>query len=143
MRISKTIFTLLLCLLLLPLGGCSRHSTGDSPAPLRIVTEIDINFVDGPLHCRRHYNQDAKMSQVLAYLRQIDPYGKPEEDPALADGSLFQISLTYSDGSKKVYEQKADRYLRLDDGPWETIDPSKAEALGQLLGTLPSDLEEI
>ena len=83
------------------------------------------------------------MSQVLAYLRQIDPYGKPEEDPVLADGSLFQISLTYSDGSKKVYEQKADRYLRLDDGPWETIDPSKAEALGQLLGTLPSDLEEI
>ena len=143
MRISKTIFILLICLILLPLGGCSRHSTGDSPTALRVVTEIDITFVDGPIHCRRHYHNDDKMSQVLTYLRQIAPYGTPQEDPDLTAGSLFQISLTYSDGSKKVYEQKADRYLRLDGGPWENIDPSKAEALGQLLGTLPSDLEEL
>ena len=143
MRITKRVFAILLCLVLLPLGGCSRHSTGDSPAALRVVTEIDITFEDGPLHCRRHYHNDEKMSQVLSYLRQISPYGKPQEDPTLADGSLFQISLTYSDGSKKVYEQKADRFLRLDGGPWENIDPSKAEALGQLLGTLPSDLEEL
>ena len=143
MRITKFIFVLLICLFLLPLGGCSRHSTGDSPGAHRVVTEIDITFEDGPIHCRRHYHDDEKMSQILTYLRQIDPYGKPQEDPALADGSLFQISLTYSDGSKKVYEQKADRFLRLDNGPWENIDPAKAEALGQLLGTLPSDLEEI
>ena len=143
MRISKCIFALLLSLVVLSLAGCSRHAGGDPPAPLRVVTEIEITFEDGPLHCRRHYTQDEKMSQILAYLRQIDPYGTPQEDPLLTDGSLFQISLTYSDGSKKIYEQKGDRFLRQDGGPWENINPAKAEALGQLLGTLPSDHEEL
>ncbi len=143
MRISKRLFAVLLCFFMLPLGGCSRHSTGDSPSALRVVTEIDIAYKNGPLHCRRHYHKDEKMAQILSYLRQISPYGRPQEDPELTDGSLFQISLTYSDGSKKIYEQKADSYLRVNGGPWENIDPQKAETLSQLLGTLPSDLEEI
>ncbi len=143
MRITKRIFVLLLCIFLIPLGGCSRHFSSDSASALRVVTEINITYEDGPLHCRRHYHNDEKMSQVLHYLRQIGPYGSPKEDPLTADGSLFQIALTYSDGSVRVYEQKGNRFLRLDGGPWENIDPQKAEALSLLLGTLPSDLEEI
>ncbi len=142
MKVKLTAF--FLCLLfLLPLGGCSRHSTGDSPSPLRVVTKIDIAFENGPIHCRRHYYENEKMSQILGYLRRIDTYGAAHEDPQSSDGSLFQITLSYSDGSTRIYEQKSDRFLRMDHGPWKNIDPSKAEELSLLLGKLDSDPEEI
>ena len=128
---------------ILPLGGCSRHSSGDSAAPLRVVTKIDISYKNGPIHCQRHYNDSDKMTHVLNYLRLIDPYGTPEEDPETSVGSLFHIELTYSDGSTKVYQQKSDRYMRIDNGPWKSINPAKAEGLSLLLGQLKSDLEEI
>ena len=146
MRTKNKIYALILSLFLffiLPLGGCSRHSSGDSASPLRVVTKIDISYENGPIHCRRHYHDSDKMTQVLNYLRLIDPYGTPPEDPDAATGSLFQIKLTYSDGSTKVYLQKADRYMRIDNGPWKTINPAKAEELSLLLGQLDSDLEEI
>lgn len=142
---SKKIMLILSLLLIfiLPLSGCSRHSTGDSAASLRVVVKIDVSYKNGPIHCQRHYNDSDKMTQVLNYLRLIDPYGTPQENPDAAVGSLFHIKLTYSDGSTKVYQQKSDRYMRIDDGPWKTINPSKAEELSLLLGQLESDLEEI
>ena len=133
----------LLLFFMLPLGGCSRHSSGDSNTPLRVVTKIDISYHNGPLHCRRHYHDSNKMTQVLNYLRLIDPYGPPAEDPDTAQGSLFHIQLTYSDGSTKIYQQKSDRYMRINNEPWKSINPAKAEALSLLLGQLESDPEEI
>lgn len=141
-KIITFIFSLLL-IFILPLNGCSRHSSGDSNAPLRVVTKIDISYQNGPIHSRRHYNHSDKMTLVLNYLRLIDPYGSPQEDPDTAVGSLFHIQLSYSDGSTKVYQQKSDRYMRIDDGPWKTINPAKAEELSLLLGQLPSDPEQI
>ncbi len=142
MREKRLLLAMIVCLLL-PLGGCSRRSVTDIRRPLRVVTQIDIVFENGPLFCRRHYSDNGKMTQVLNYLRRIDPYGTPQEDPDSAGGSLFQIRLTYSDGSHKLYQQRSDRFLRQDDGPWKIIDPRKAESLSLLLGRLDSDPQEI
>ena len=79
------------------------------------------------------------MRAILNYLRWIDPYGKPEEDPEKVSGSDFQIVVTYSDGCQKTYIQKADRFLLEDGYGWRRIDPARAVTLSQILGKMQSD----
>ena len=113
--------------------------TRPAETPVRVVTHIDITYENGSIQTQRHYEDDKKMNQVLNYLRLIDPYGRPAVDPEIIKGSQFHIELAYSDGSSKVYRQKADRYMQIDGGDWKTIDPARAEELSLLLGQLESD----
>ena len=78
---------------------------------------------------------------LLLYIAQqlIRPYGTPPEDPETVDGSLFRITLSHSDGSTKIYEQKADRYLKAHGKNWQCISSQKALELSILLGQLESD----
>ena len=123
------------------LGGCSRLETLP-PSVCRVVTGVSVDFENRGLRARRNYTAAEKMQQVLNYLRIIDPYGNPEEDPEAAGGSSFRITLTYSDGHQKVYLQKSDRFMKTDDGVWKKIDPDRAVELGRILGRMESDLSQ-
>ena len=139
MKKSRGIVALLMLLCLL-MGGCSRHGDLPSEPPqCRVVTGIRVTFEDGPLKMERHYTASEKMRAILNYLRWIDPYGRPEEDPETVSGGSFQIVLTYSDGCEKTYVQKADRYLMEDGQDWKRIDPTRALTLSQMLGQMASD----
>ena len=118
------------------LTGCSR---AQSPDKCRIVTGIRVAFEDGPLHTQRQYTTSSKVRAILNYLRWLDPYGRPEEDPETVSGSSFRITLQYSDGCEKHYVQKADRFLLEDGKPWRRIDPTRAQTLSQILGKMASD----
>ena len=107
--------------------------------PVRVVTQINITYENGAIRTQRHYEDAEKMTQVLNYLRLIDPYGRPAVDPEIVGGSQFYIELAYSDGTSKVYRQKADRYMQIDGGDWKTIDPARAEELSLILGQMESD----
>ena len=120
------------------LSGCSRLETL-SPSVCRVVTGISVDFENRGLRASRNYTAAEKMQQVLNYLRIIDPYGNPEEDPETAEGSSFRITLSYSDGHRKVYLQKSDRFMKTDNGSWKKIDPDRALELGRILGQLESD----
>ena len=126
----------LLCSLV---GGCMHFVTRPAEAPVRVVTHINITYENGNIHTQRHYQDATKMTQVLNYLRLIDPYGRPAVDPEIVGGSQFYIELAYSDGTNKVYRQKADRYMQIDGGDWKIIDPARAEELSLLLGQMESD----
>ena len=118
--------------------GCNRQG-GSESSPLRVVTAVSVFYSNGPINAQRHYTSDAKMQKILDYLRLINPYGTPDEDPETAVGSDFHIVLSYSDGYQKFYRQKSDRYLQNTDGRWQKIDPTKAEELARLVGQLESD----
>ncbi len=79
------------------------------------------------------------MRAVLNYLRWIDPYGLPQEDPETAEGSSFRIILSYSDGREKQILQKADRYLWEEGKNWRAIDPEEGAALLQIVSGMTSD----
>ena len=129
----------LLSLLCAAFSGCMHFVSKPEETPVRVVTHIDITYENGSIHTERHYRDASKMRHVLNYLRLIDPYGSPAVDPEIIKGSHFYIELGYSDGSSKVYRQKADRYMQIDGGEWKTIDPARAEELSLLLGQLESD----
>ena len=140
MKLAKGLCLIFVIVLLCSLvGGCMHFVIRTEPAPVRVVTHIDITYENGTIQTQRHYEDAGKMKQVLNYLRLIDPYGRPAVDPEIVGGSHFHIELAYSDGSSKVYRQKADRYMQIDGGDWKTIDPTRAEELSLLLGQMESD----
>lgn len=140
MKLTKGLCLIFVIVLLCSLvGGCMHFVIRTEPAPVRVVTHIDITYENGTIQTQRHYEDAGKMKQVLNYLRLIDPYGRPAVDPEIVGGSHFHIELAYSDGSSKVYRQKADRYMQIDGGDWKTIDPTRAEELSLLLGQMESD----
>ena len=119
------------------LWGCSRRDAPQNAGP--VVTRIAVTCQNGPVQTQRSYTSPVKMRAILNYLRWIDPYGVPQEDPEQVDGTLFRIVMIFSDGSEKVYLQKADRYMQIDGAPWKTVDPQKALTLSQILGQMKSD----
>ena len=137
MRKGHRVFLILFTAFFL-LSGCSRLEAS-APSVCRVVTGITVDFENRGLRANRNYTAAKKMQQVLNYLRIIDPYGSPEEDPENVEGSSFRITLSYSDGHQKVYLQKSDRFMKTDNGNWKKIDPDRALELGRILGRLESD----
>ena len=131
---------LLGCLLALAFCcGCCPVMPKAGDAPYRIVTRIDVFYENGNLATQRQIYQEEKMRPILDYLRYLDPYGVPQEDPATVAGSDCFITLYYSDGSQCIYQQRADLYFRKDGGPWKRVDPTKAMELKMLLWMIPGD----
>lgn len=126
-------------LVLLLLTGCCRILWDKDPAPYRVVTEVHVVYENGALDARRQFFQEGSIRQILDYLRFVDPYGTPQEDPEQTEGRNYYITLVYSDGSTRIYQQRADRYMRIDGGPWRQIDPQKALILSGLFGMMPGD----
>ena len=129
----------ILALMALFCSGCRRQEPVSTQPVHRVVTGIDITYQNGPLFAKRSYTNNKKMEVILHYLRFIDPYGTPQEIPEQVKGSEFHILLTYSDGSKRLYRQRADRYL-MKDGNWKCIDPKKAQELSRILSQMESDI---
>ena len=120
------------------LAGC-RSTPEPTESVCRVVTQISITYDNGPMHIRREYSSTEKMRAILHYLRWIDPYGTPSEDPEMAQGSTFRIVVLCANGSEKIYLQKADRFMQVDGAPWKTIDPERAITLSQMVGEMESD----
>ena len=130
-----------ICILILPLmlTGCCRILWQKDRVPYRIITQVRIVYHNENLETQRDFYREENIRHILDYLRYVDPYGIPREDPEQATGRIFYITLIYSDGSGCIYEQRADQYLRVDGGEWKRIDPQKALYLSGLFSMMPSD----
>ena len=121
------------------LSGCGNRAPDSSQPQCRVVTGITVTYENGTARAEKYFTASNKMRAILNYLRWIDPYGAPEEDPETVTGSSFRITLEYSDGCQKDYLQKADRFMQEDGGGWKKIDPEKALTLSQIVGEMESD----
>lgn len=131
---------MILLLLLLPLlYGCSNIDQ-QMPGRPKVVTKVTADYVSGSITLRREYTDSEKMQAVLTYLRCLRPFGTVESDPETAEGSQVRITLLFSDDTTKTYDQRADQYLRVDQGSWQNIPPEQGRELALLLGLMESDL---
>ena len=138
MDVFKKFFIWILPVLLL-LGGCCRIFRQEDSVPYRIITQVQIRYQNGTLQSHRQFFREENIRNIVGYLRYIDPYGTPKEDPEQAEGRIYDIYVIYSDGSRRLYEQRADRYLRINGGPWKMIEPQKALVLSGLWSMMPGD----
>ena len=128
---KRIVFLLIFCLFL---GGCA----GEKKEPVyRVVTGVQVQYQRRGDTINRTYTKSASIQSILTYLRILKPFGPV--NPEGTDESTCQITLQYSHGPDSVYLQQGQRYLRRDDGDWETIDTSRASLLYPLLLLLPSD----
>ena len=123
-------------LLGLILCGCQR--TPQAPVS-HLVTGVDIACQKEDVLISRHYTRSPKMEYVILYLRLLEPVGTPEINPEILTDPVYCITVHFSDGSQQVYRQKDHRYLSVDGGPWQSIDPGQAAGLYRLMEKLPSD----
>ena len=128
-----------ICILPLMLAGCCRIFWHKDREPYRVVTQVRIVYKNGDLQTQRDFYEEENIRHILDYLRYVDPYGVPREDPELAEGRIYYITLIYSDGSERLYEQRSDQYMRVDGGEWKRIDPQRALYLSGLFSMMPSD----
>lgn len=127
---------------LMLLSGCTRLGGNTQSAPVRMVTQVTVSYEHDPFYVTRQYTSAEKVRRVLDYLRQIKPYGKPQEDPETVGGSLIRIVLSYSDGEQQVCQQRSDRYFKKNDEAWMYVNPQKAQEISMILGEFESDPPE-
>lgn len=135
----KTIKIILVLCTALLLAGCTPGGHSAQSPSCRLVEQIDVEFENGPIRVSRLYTDPEKMRRILNYLRLLSPSGLANENPDNRPGSHFRITLFHSDGCKRFYEQRADRFFSENNGPWMLINPQKAQELSLILGEMESD----
>lgn len=118
------------------LAGCAAQSPTPGSA---VVSQITVSYAENGIHVLHHYTAQHKMSQILNHIRLLGQKYTPSIDPDTLRTTVFEVQLSFSDGSLRVYHTRADRYIRINDGPWQQTDPQRLQALNELFLTLPPD----
>lgn len=135
--VKRVFFSMLLPAFLL--AGCCQLGEEKTVA-YRVVEQVNVTYDNGMIQTQRKFYKEENIHQILSYLRYIDPYGRPREDPEQVAGRDYYITVFYSDGSEQKYHQRDDRFFRVGDGPWKRIDSQKALYLSGILGMMITDL---
>lgn len=136
---KKILACVLLCFFFVIFPGCSRKSGLETPL-CRVVTQVEITGREKDVQFYRKYTDEEKTKWLLLYLNAVDPDIRPAAPPTEPLRSHYQITLTFSDGKHKTFQQAAHRFFRDENRPWQSISPDQASGLYALLRTLPSDL---
>ena len=139
MRKNMSFFIMLLLAVSALLSGCNNPSKSPQPAT-KVVDSIQILFENGENRIARQYTAPTKMRAILNYLRWINPYGTPQENPDTIHTNTFRIVMHFADGSEKTYLQKADRYMQIDGKAWQFIDAENARTLSEMVAKMESDI---
>ncbi len=107
--------------------------------PLALVTAVDVSYTYRQVQLHRTYTSSDKMDVILYYLYDLEPYGRPDEDPEQIRDDCCRITVRLSDGRSRIYRQQGSRYLSVDSRPWQKISPTKAAVLHHLLRHIESD----
>lgn len=129
-----------LCIILVVavLAGCASKS----PAPAAaVVDRISVSYTENGVTVRHQYTSQYKMRQILNHIRLLGQQYTPTIDPDTLRSTVFEVQLIFSDGLRRIYHTRSDRYIRTNNGPWQQTDPARLLALNELLLTLPADME--
>ena len=117
--------------------GCSLHRTEDMGWP--VVSQITVTCDRSGHVTQQIYTSQDKMRQILNQLRTLGQQFTPPIDPEALSARTYSIAVSFTDGSQRLYQTKSDRYIRIDQNPWQQADPKRIEDLNQLLQNLPGD----
>ncbi len=137
-KIIKVVF--LFSFVCIIMSGCAKSNTKNDPF-CRVVTQVDITCQHEDLFIERHYTDTEKIESVLIYLRLLKPLTIAESDPDGIDADIYEINVHLSDGARRIYRQKAHRYISKDFRAWKDVDPGHAAQLYALMRHFPSDTE--
>ena len=132
--VKKLFSVFLFCCL--ALWGCAPQKDTSATCYVRLI------YVQGTHEGQpitRQYMHPRKLDTILFYLRTLEDQALAKTDPERIVGDRYRITVVFSDGSKKIYYQQADRFLSRDARPWRQVDREKARLFYPLLKSLPPD----
>lgn len=121
------------------LGGC-RPKPRKPIAPPALVSAVHVRYAYKRTVLERTYTDMEKMDVVLHYLYALSPSGTVREDPEQLWDDDCRITLLLSNGKKRLYLQRGGRYLSVDYGAWQKINPKMGAQLFPLISAMDSDL---
>lgn len=134
----KKFSILFLCLFLTVICcGCQGQAASQAQPASHLVSEITIRRESDRV--THHYSDQVSMGKILSYIRRLNPYGKAPQNFHQLSGESYQITIHFSDGNQRVYEQKDHRFFYDADCRWKQIDPEAAAELSVLFDTLRTD----
>jgi len=129
-----------LLLMLFTLCGCRQEVPQETDPLCRYVTQVDMTCRQPTDVHHKHFTQDAKIESILFYLRLLHDHGDIDTLPPDAEPTDYEIILSFSDGSQRVYHQRGSAYLSQDGGPWLILEQWQGRKLQTLFRLLPSDI---
>ena len=125
----------LMVVFMMLLTGCKE----EKPPELPLVTAVEITCRHGEEVIHRTYTTPQKVQRFLYYLRRQQTMGYTDRNPERILGDTAWIRVELSDGSSRIYRQRADRFLSVDCHRWKKIDESWGRRLYSMLLLIPSD----
>jgi hypothetical protein len=129
----KTDWKKFLCVLLLPLLAVGPRNFRPQP----VVERIEVTCLREGREEFWRYTDPEQMTVLLNYLRQRKSLGPPDADPERIKGSAYRLEVWLTDGRKKTYRLRADRYFSRENRPWQRVDGNTAVVLPLLLRQMP------
>ena len=117
-------------------SGCLRKKSA-----LRIVEQIQVQWEEDGTGIRRVYEDPEKMTLILNRIRTLGQRFSADTDPEMLDATIITMTLFYSDQTQRQYQIKPDRYVRVEQAPWQQANPKQVTALQLILQSLPSDTQ--
>ena len=117
-------------------SGCLRKKSA-----LRIVEQIQVQWEEDGTGIRRVYEDPEKMTLILNRIRTLGQRFSTDTDPEMLDATIITMTLFYSDQTQRQYQIKPDRYVRVEQAPWQQANPKQVTALQLILQSLPSDTQ--
>ena len=115
-------------------AGCAQVSD-----PPRVVTGVLIQVENTAEPGEILYTDPKKMTMALNYLRCLSLWDPPAENPEALPGPRYWITLRFSDGGFRTYEQIGTACIRSENGSWMVLPPERALRLPLLLAIVPTD----
>ena len=117
------------------LTGCKE----EKPPELPLVTGVEITCRHGEEIIHRTYTTPPKVQRFLYYLRRQQTMEYRDRGPERILGNTAWIRVRLSDGSSRMYRQRADGFLSKDNGWWVKTDEAWGWRLYSMLLLIPSD----
>ena len=130
---KRILFCLLFGISLL-CGGCCRNvpSQGEEVKPGRVVEQVVVRCSNRTDCSEEQFTDPEKIRQILNILRQLKLQGMTNSVPPVGPEQL-NIELRFSDGSRRFFVQNLDRFLQIDGGKWNRLDPEQGRQLRKAL----------
>ena len=132
---AKRIWPLMLAAALLCAGCFGQKQSAGWP----VVCQVTVTCERQGNLTRQVYTSEEKMRQILNQLRNLGQKFTPDTDPESLQAPSYSITVTNTDGSQRIYQTKADRYIRICQDPWQQADAKRISELHLLLDNLPGD----
>ena len=119
------------------LAGCGSKT---HPSGSRVVSQITVSYQENGRKTVKNYTSQHKMRQILNGFRLLGQKYTPILAPDTLRSTVFEVRLSFSNGTQRLYHTRSDRYIRTDNGPWQQTDPMRIQQLNDLLLQLPADI---